>query len=324
MNRSRYFDYIEEKINFLSYRIQSRSRINLLELNIHSETFFAEMLNKLLHLQLKNMNAVKQNVEGIDLVDEYNKVIAQVSSTNTKCKVENSLKKGILKTYGDYRFIFIPLVGDSNNLKNKKFNNPYNVRFDPNQDIYDIPTILRIIQNLEINELKQFFTFIREELGSEVEIAKINSNLATIINILAEADLSADVKSPEINCFEIDRKIEFNNLNEARETINRYKLYYGILDEKYKEFDKLGVNKSTSVFNYLFNQYDKLNKSKTTDIKVFYELIDNIIDFIQNSNNYNEISYEELEMCVYIIVVDAFIRCKIFRNPEGYNYVVTR
>lgn len=79
-----------------------------------------------------------------------------------------------------------------------------------------------------------------------------------------------------------------------------------------------------SVFNYLFNQYDKLNKSKTTDIKVFYELIDNIIDFIQNSNNYNEISYEELEMCVYIIVVDAFIRCKIFRNPEGYNYVVTR
>lgn len=84
------------------------------------------------------------------------------------------------------------------------------------------------------------------------------------------------------------------------------------------------MNKSTSVFNYLFNQYDKLNKSKTTDIKVFYELIDNIIDFIQNSNNYNEISYEELEMCVYIIVVDAFIRCKIFRNPEGYNYVVTR
>lgn len=84
------------------------------------------------------------------------------------------------------------------------------------------------------------------------------------------------------------------------------------------------MNKSTSVFNYLFNQCDKLNKSKTTDIKVFYELIDNIIDFIQNSNNYNEISYEELEMCVYIIVVDAFIRCKIFRNPEGYNYVVTR
>lgn len=40
MNRSKYFDYIEEKISFLSYRIKNRGKINLLDLNIHSETFF--------------------------------------------------------------------------------------------------------------------------------------------------------------------------------------------------------------------------------------------------------------------------------------------
>ena len=38
-----------------------------------------------------------------------------------------------------------------------------------------------------------------------------------------------------------------------------------------------------------------------------------------HSNNYAEIPYEELEICVEIIVVDAFIRCKIFENPEGYR-----
>ena len=36
MNRSKYFDYIEEKISFLSYRIKNRGKINLLDLNIHS------------------------------------------------------------------------------------------------------------------------------------------------------------------------------------------------------------------------------------------------------------------------------------------------
>lgn len=112
MNRSKYFDYIEEKISFLSYRIKNRGKINLLDLNIHSETFFAEMLNKVLNLKLKNMNAIKQNVEGIDLIDEENKVIVQVSSTNTKTKIENSLKKNIIKRYSDYRFIFVPIVGD--------------------------------------------------------------------------------------------------------------------------------------------------------------------------------------------------------------------
>lgn len=48
MNRSSYFNYIEEKLNVLSYRINSRGKINLLDLNIYSETFFAELMNHLL------------------------------------------------------------------------------------------------------------------------------------------------------------------------------------------------------------------------------------------------------------------------------------
>ena len=56
---------------------------------------------------------------------------------------------------------------------------------------------------------------------------------------------------------------------------------------------------------------------------MFFSIIDNLIQLIMKSKNYVEIPYEELEMCVSILVVDAFIRCKIFKNPEGYNHVVT-
>ena len=72
---------------------------DLLDLNIYSETFFAEMINMLLKFDLKNMNAIKQNVEGIDLIDHKNKVVAQVSSTNTKQKIESSLKKKIIQLF---------------------------------------------------------------------------------------------------------------------------------------------------------------------------------------------------------------------------------
>ena len=54
MNRSQYFNYIEDKIDYLSYRISKRGKINLLDLNIYSETFFAEMINMLLKFDLKN------------------------------------------------------------------------------------------------------------------------------------------------------------------------------------------------------------------------------------------------------------------------------
>lgn len=34
-----------------------------------------------------------------------------------------------------------------------------------------------------------------------------------------------------------------------------------------------------------------------------------------------ELTEESIDICSDIIVVDAFIRCKIFENPEGYSYV---
>lgn len=39
MRRSTYFEYIEERLDFLSYRIKNRGKINLLSLNIYSENF---------------------------------------------------------------------------------------------------------------------------------------------------------------------------------------------------------------------------------------------------------------------------------------------
>ncbi|WP_425540785.1 hypothetical protein [Thomasclavelia cocleata] len=33
----------------------------------------------------------------------------------------------------------------------------------------------------------------------------------------------------------------------------------------------------------------------------------------------SDISEEELETCIEIIIVDAFIRCKIFEKPGGVN-----
>lgn len=324
MNRSTYFNYIEEKIDFLSFRIKKRGTINLLDLNIYSETFFADIINRLMEYDLKNMNPIKQNMEAIDLIDDKSKIIAQVSSTCTKQKIENSLSKTVLSKYQDYKFIFIAITGDADKLREQKYNNPYNVDFVPSNDIYDVKSILNIVINMKIEKQTEFYQFIKAELGNEVDIVKVDSNLATIINILSQEKLAVISESPEINKFEIDRKIEFNNLATVKYVIDEYKIYFSKLNEKYVEFDKQGANKSMSVLSLLRNQYIKLLGEGKSQHEIFYMIINNAIEIIRNSKNYVEIPYEELEMCVSIIVVDAFIRCKIFENPEGYKYVITR
>lgn len=324
MNRSLYFNYIERHIGALAFRIKSRGKINLLDLNIYSETFFADMMNIIFSYNLRNLNAVIQNAEGIDLVDDVNKIIMQVSATSTKQKVEKSLNKRKLNEYKDYRFRFIAIIEDANKLRSETYKNPYNVAFDPQNDIIDISYILKIINNMSIDGIRNLYDFIRKELGNEPDIVKIDSNLTTIINILNNEDLGNVIDAPEINAFEINKKIEFNQLDLVKDLIDDYKIYYSKLNEKYSEFDKAGVNRSLSVFRVIKKQYTELEPTVSKPHELFYKIIENVINIVVDSKNYNEMPYEELEMCVCIIVVDAFVRCKIFKNPEGYSHVVTR
>ena len=317
MNRTRYYNYIEERLNFLAYRIEKRGKINLLDLNIHSETFFAELFNILYNYNLVNLNCIKQNAEGIDLVDTKNKIIIQVSATCTKEKIENSLNKGIYLFYKDYNFKFISISKEvSNKLKITEFENPYNLIFDSQKDILDSTTLLRYILNLEIDKQKILFEFIKKELGEEISTVKVDSNLAEIINVLAKEDL--DLKSAKINTtvFVIEKKINYNNLNGVRELIDDYKIFSVKLNQKYTEFDRGGRNKSTSILQIIRKQYVKLKNEKKNSEEIFYGVVENIMKIIEESANYKKLPFEELEMCVDILVVDAFMRCKIFENPE--------
>ena len=171
---------------------------------------------------------------------------------------------------------------------------------------------------MQISAQRKLYEFLKDELGSSVDIVKVDSNLASIINILSQEDLSGIGDSPEINSFEILRKIEFNDLLTVQPTIDDYKIYYTRLDEKYREFDRQGANKSLSVLAAIRKQYVKLLGKNIEPYEMFFSIIDNLIEVIMDSKNYVEIPYEELEMCASILVVDAFIRCKIFKNPEAF------
>ena len=52
MERVGFFNTIEEKLNFLSFRIEQRGKINLLDFNIHSENFFADLINLIFDYKL--------------------------------------------------------------------------------------------------------------------------------------------------------------------------------------------------------------------------------------------------------------------------------
>ncbi|HRI34126.1 MAG TPA: SMEK domain-containing protein [Saprospiraceae bacterium] len=322
MNRPDYFNVIEERLDLLALRICKRGKLNLLDFHGHSENFYQHLLNELYKWDVKNENEFHQNIEAIDLIDHTNKFVIQVSATTSKHKIESSLSKELIKKYKSYTFKFISIAKDADDLRKKSFDNPHGINFNPSTDIIDVVSILSSIRGLHPADLKRIYEFIKKELTPEIDPIKLQLNLTTVINILSKEDWDKKEPVAEIRSFEIDRKISQNNLDSAKSIINDYTIHFGRVDKIYTEFDALGSNKSSSVLSTIRQEYAKA-KSNLSDDGLFFEVISKVEEKILNSSNYTSIPFDELELCVNILVVDAFIRCKIFENPDNYNYAST-
>jgi hypothetical protein len=317
------FNYINEMLSTLATRIENGSRLNDLSLNIHAEDFFRHLMNHLFEWQLRNINADKHNAEGIDLIDDENKIVAQVSSTATRKKVEDSLRKD-LSAQGSYRFVFISISKDAESLRRakKSFENPHGLQFSPGSDIHDVFTILKHFKTLDSSKQQGVCDFLREELSSTADLPRTASNLATIIRILAAEDWESSPSDLQTVPYDVEEKIEHNKLNSARISVGDYALYHPRVEKMYKELDQFGVNKRSSVLNAMRALYARGRRSLSAD-DLYYEIFEQTLQRIHNSSNYSPIPQEELEQCVHILVADAFIRCKIFENPEGYRHAAS-
>jgi hypothetical protein len=292
-----------------------RGSLNILDLHAHSENFYLHFFNLLFGWKLQNLNAVRQNAAGVDLVDTTNKIIVQVSATATKQKIESALAKD-LATYKGYSFKFISISKGSKDLRIKTFLNPHNLTFRPAEDIFDTPSLLSLINVMDIDRLKAVYEFLKKELKSEPDPEKVESNLTTIIKILSKEDWSHGALDLETVPYNIEAKILYNQLHKARVLIDDYKVHYPRIDKIYSDFDRQGANKSLSILNSIRALYLALGSVDSPD-QCFFSIIETVIQKIQASANYTSMPDDELKLCVEILVVDAFIRCKIFKNPLG-------
>ena len=325
MNRDIYFSVIEERLTTLSVRIKRNSSLNLQNLNIHCENFYAQLFNLIFGYNFRNLNEDNQNIESVDLIDETNHILAQVSATVTKRKIEKTLEKESLKQYSNYSFIFIFISDkDAKSLRKQTFTAPSGISFTPEQDIYDVSELLRKILTLDIDKMKDLNDFVRKELKSDIDLKKIDSDLVKLINILSRENLDETLYPVIALPFKIQEKIDFNGLGAIKTIIKENALFSKKLNDKYEEFDRLGVNKSHAILNVMRSTYQKLVVQHEDTTELFYKIIETIVDRIKSEmSEDNSLSQEELELYVQIIVVDAFMKCKIFKNPEEYKYVAS-
>ena len=316
MNRSHIFDACERYLSVLCTSIELRGKLNLLNLHVHCEDFYAGLLNRLFSLELKNMNAYVQNAEGVDLIDKKAKLILQVSATATTQKVNAALGKD-LSAHQGHSFRFMSISKDASHLRTKQFTNPHNLIFDPANDVYDVASLLGIILHLDLAKQREIYDYLHQQL-SEPGADRIpqDSNLAAIINAIAKENLNGTFSGANIIDFNVDEKVAVNGLDAAASVIEDYKVYSHIVDRTYTEFDNIGINKSKSVLEAFRAIYLKLSLKYSGD-ELFFRIVEEITNKVLGSSNFARLPIEELDLSVNVLAVDAFIRCKIMKKPSG-------
>lgn len=179
LNSAKQFDYIEECLSLLVTRLELRGRFGLFNNHHDAENFYRRLFNLIFQLNLKNINDTVSNAGGIDLVDDDNRIVIQVSSDCSRQKVQDSLKKKFLERYSGYRFQFIAISKDSRPAQNHSYSeNPYNLRFNPKTDVLDIKSVLTKIRGLDdLDHFSDIYNYFLKEFESRK--SSVSTNLDT-------------------------------------------------------------------------------------------------------------------------------------------------
>ena len=318
MSRDIYFTKIKTLLNILKGEIKDSGKLNLLDTNVHAENFYRDLLNLIYSWQLQNMNQWNQNAAGGDLWYDDGKIVIQVSSTSTKDKIQSSIDKLSAEQFAGYRFKFLRIDGDVIKLR-KELYNTHDIVFEPSVDIIDISTLLKDIAHLDIDRLKKVCELCEKEIVPLDTPKVTETDLAIVVKALATnvKDWSKDRRPIE---FDVEKKIDFNHLEGRKRLINDYKLYIGKLNAVYGEFVDNGTDYSFIILQNLSDIYSRYFGQYESNA-LFDKIVDETRVVALNSRSAEDIPVDRLNVCINVIVVDAFIRCRIFEDPEGYSYV---
>lgn len=262
MHRKSYIESIENKLSFLVSSIELRSTQNLQDLNIYSENFFRDLLNLVYGYNLKNLNSIKANAKGIDLIDDTNNIIIQVSSTATTTKINNSINN-ITSEYQGYNLKFIIIVNKIPNLfsRTEPTYNKY-ISFDPKIDIIDISKILNKISDYETDKLREIYDFFNNEISSVERNASSLNNASSYKKNFSEA-LQYNINAySKISILSVSKPVELQDIwiplqatvidHEENESLN--------LDatvERYQNWYQEKRHNETSIDSYTFGRFIK-------------------------------------------------------------------
>ncbi len=182
----------------------------------------------------------------------------------------------------------------------------------------------------ETNDIETYSVNVLKEIKRNHESIflqqKINNNpsmLKNAINAISELSLDNYNETESLNVFDPKNKLKYNKIKRNFAIIEEYKVFHKLINTLYDELELQGSIKKEKLLLNIKQIYTKIKGNYVLDsdtpLEIIQENSDNIFDDVydelyiqlEDSKIYNE----DIILGIRLILVDAFIRCKILEEP---------
>ncbi len=154
-------------------------------------------------------------------------------------------------------------------------------------------------------------------------IKKNPSMLKNAIYAISNISLDEWQQSESLNVANTSDKIKYNSLRRNFALIHEYKVFHAKINSLYDELELQGSIKKEKLLHNIQQIYTKIKGKYVLDsenpLEIIRENSDNIIDEVYDTL-YQQLEdsdffEEDILLGIRIIMVDAFIRCKVLEEP---------
>ena len=179
------------------------------------------------------------------------------------------------------------------------------------------------VKKYTVEVLKQMKTNHESEIFA-LRLKENPSMLKNAINAIANIELTELEELNDLKAFDPNLKISYNSIKQNVALIHEYKVYHKKINSLYDELERQGSIKKEKLLNIIKHIYVSVKGKYILDSKnemaIIRENSDNIIDdvFEQIYNKMKDSKFweEDLIISIQLIMVDAFMRCKILEEPK--------
>ena len=289
--KDRMIDSISEQLVNLSKFVLTKNQLGHTDINKGSEDFFCHLLNLIHNIKLKNMNEITSNYPAIDLGDKDARVCFQVTSENTKRKIESTISK--FKDHGfqkDYDWLVFLIISDKKKPK-----------IDSKEifgvDVLDVPDILSRISNIpDVNHIERINNYISQNLKSSVLVSN------TILPSSIKPTAAITTYEKFLSSFDLDLKDEYDQEYRGKiiDALNKLQNTIFSLSHQEREYIffivMIGTIESGRGFSHdtIITPIAKIEMhiNQATALKTYQALSpNNIVNYIEDYQPYDDSPY---------------------------------